>query len=173
MLRVTYDSTGVASILKHMIIPTRDELAEVLKTHRVSKRLVRDIRYVPEELANLSERDFLAVTTKSGNEGVMLFEEQVMSFDLQRRAPNKAGRVEAIICDLCSTWQRGTASAIITFKKSERSTVSYLVCADLNCSLHVRDMTTASKLSRVQLREHITPEARIERLLIKLKEVLS
>lgn len=155
-----------------MDILPRDSFTALLKNNRVSKRLVRDLRYVPEEISHASSRDFLAVTVKSGGEGVLLFESNVYPFELRRRGPNAAGRVEAIICDFCSTWQRGTASALITLKKSERNTVSYLVCGDLECSLHVRDMTPASKLSRAQLREHILPEARIERLHRRLREVL-
>jgi len=155
-----------------MNLPIRDELNESLKSQRVSRRLVRDLRYVPEEITSIDDRDFLSITTKSGNEGVLLFEHVMYPFELQRRAPNAAGRVEAIICDFCATWQRGTASALITFKKSERRSVSHLVCADLDCSLHVRDLTPASKISRTQLREHITLEARVQRLHDRLTELL-
>ncbi len=155
-----------------MILPTRDELSEQLKAERISKRLVRDLRYVPEEITHADKRDFLAVTTKSDNEGVLMYETSVHQFELRKRGSNAAGRVEAIICDFCATWQRGTTSAVITFKKSDRHTVSHLVCADLDCSLHVRDLTDVSKLSRTQLREHITPEDRVVRLNKRLGELL-
>ncbi len=147
-----------------MQLPTRQELEKILKDARVSKRLVRDIRYVPEEITHADIRDFMPVTTKSGNEGVLLFGDKIIQFTLDKRRPNAAGRVEAIICDICATWQRGTNSAILTFKVSAVHTISHLVCADLDCSLHVRGLTNASKLARTQIREQITPEGRIERL---------
>lgn len=155
-----------------MNLPTRDELNELLKTERISKRLMRDLRYVPEEINHTDKRDFLVVATKSDNEGVLLYEGSLHQFELRKRGSNAAGRVEAIICDICATWQRGTASAVITFKKSDRHTVSHLVCADLNCSLHVRDLTDASKISRTQLREQISPDDRVIRLNKRLGELL-
>lgn len=155
-----------------MELPTKQELEIRLKDTRVSKRLVRNLRYVPEEITHSSERDFLAVTTKSGNEGVLLYGETILQFGMERRRPNAAGRVEAIICDICATWQRGTNSAILTIKKDSSHTISHLVCADFDCSLHVRDLTDASKLSRTQLREHITPEARIDRMRDRLSKIL-
>lgn len=155
-----------------MNTPSREQLQESLKEARLSKRLIRDIRYIPEEIAHPDERDFLAISTKSGNEGVLLYKDTLLTYELQRRRPNKNGRIEAVICDICATWQRGTNSAIITFKKSDKATVSHLVCADLDCSLHVRDVTAASALSRVQLREHISPQARIIRLNERLERMI-
>lgn len=155
-----------------MILPTRDELAQTLKQHRVSRRLVRDLRYVPEEVTDANEREYLAITTKSGNEGVLLYGAQLVSFTLAKRSPNQNGRIEAIICDICATWQRGTNSAVLSFKKSDKKTVSYLVCADLDCSLHVRGLTAASTLSRTQLREQIDVGGRIARLHNRLRLLL-
>ncbi len=147
-----------------MNLLSRDEFGDVLKRMRISKRLQRDIRYVPEEITHIGERDFLTVRTKSGAEGVLLFGDYCVPFSLKKRSANAKGRVEAIICDICSTWQRGTNSVVITFKTSDTSTVSHLVCGDLDCSLHVRDLTDVSKLSRTQLREHISPSERLARL---------
>ena len=155
-----------------MKLPTKLEFELRMKEERISKRLVRDLRYIPEEITHVSERDFLTVTTKSGNEGVLLFNDLVIQFTLGKRRPNAAGRVEAIICDICATWQRGTNSGLLIFKKTSTHTVSHLVCADLDCSLHVRDLTDASKLSRTQLRESITPEGRIARLQDRLAKIL-
>lgn len=154
-----------------MNLPTRQELAEILRQHRVSRRLVRDIRYVPEEITHPDARDFLVVSTKSGNEGVLLYQEYVLVLTLKKRTANKGGRIEAIICDICATWQRGTNSAVVSLKKDDKTTVSYLVCGDLDCSLHVRDKTSESKLSRAHLRENITPDARIERLRANIKRI--
>lgn len=156
-----------------MILLSREELIELLKDHRISKRLMRDLRYVPEEITHPESRDFLTITNKSLSEGVLLYEDYAVSFSLAKRSANRSGRVEAIICDICATWRRGTGSAVLTFKKSATRSASFLVCLDLDCSLHVRDMTEASKLSRTQLREHITPEARVERLRIRLEALLA
>jgi len=155
-----------------MELPTRQELETRLKDAHISKRLMRDIRYVPEEINNVDKRDLLTITTKSGNEGVLIFGDHLVQFSLERRRPNTAGRVEAILCDICATWQRGTNSAVLTFKISSTHTISHLVCADLDCSLHVRDLTDASKLSRTQLRESITPDGRIARLHERLEAML-
>jgi len=154
-----------------MVVPTRETFSELLKERRISKRLVRDIRYVPEEITNSEDRDFIAVFNKSGNEGVLLFEGVVVPIERMKRSPNKAGRVEAIICDICATWQRGTNSAVLALRRSGERSSSYLVCADLDCSLHVRDLTDASKLSRAQLREHITVPDRIVRLCTRLRAI--
>ncbi|MBP9667618.1 FBP domain-containing protein [Candidatus Saccharibacteria bacterium] len=156
-----------------MNIPTRDEFVDLVRNARISRRLQRDVRYVPEEIGHADARDFLAVMTKSRGEGVLLFEDHCLPFRLTMRSANARGRVEAVICDMCSTWQRGTNSAVITFKKDDKTTISHLVCADLDCSLHVRDLTDASKISRTQLREHITLPARIERLQAKLRQMIA
>ena len=147
----------------------REGFTERVKS--VKPRLRRELRFVPEEISDWQDRDFLAVTNRSKSEGVLLFDDdRVVPFELQRRKPNVAGQLVAIICDFCATWQRGTNSAIITFYRA-KSTQSFLVCGDLNCSLHVRDKTPEAKLSRVQLRENNTTERRIERLNTKLLSV--
>lgn len=153
---------------------TREQFAEL--TRSLKQRLKRDLRFVPEEITNWKDRDFLAVTNKQGNEGVLIIpfmNDAVIPFALQARKPNAQGRIEAIICDICATWQRGPHSAVITFADGDRRTVSFLCCADLNCSLHVRDKTDAAKLSRTQLREQITPEDRIARLKERLKAMIA
>jgi len=154
-----------------MILPTKDELTKLLTAARISKRIIRDLRYVPEGITYPEERDFLAVMNKASAEGVLLYGERVIPFLLSKRSANRAGRVEAIICDICATWQRGTNSAVLTLKRSSERSSSYLVCADLDCSLHVRDMTNASKLSRSQLREHVTIPERIARLETRLRAI--
>jgi hypothetical protein len=154
---------------------TREELTSVLKIANIKSRIKRDIRFVPEEITNWENRDFLAVTNRSRSEGVLIAPLEklyIMPFELQKRVSNKTGRVEAIICDFCATWQRGSNSAIISFQKDKVS-VSFLCCADLLCSLHVRSQTTASTLSRVQLRENNSAEDRIRRLGMRLETILS
>lgn len=153
----------------------REEFAELLRDTRIKPRLKRELRFVPEEIAHWELRDFLAVTNRSGSEGVLvapLSKLYVLPFELHKRTANRMGRVEAIICDFCATWQRGSNSATITFYK-DKSSVSFLCCADLLCSLHVRSKTSAATLSRTQLREQVSPEARIIRLHDRLEKILA
>jgi len=152
---------------------TRDELTGLLNANRIRPRLKRELRFVPEEIEDWADRDFLAVMNRSRTEGVLVVPFDitvVLPFRLSKRTPNYAGRTEAIICDFCATWQSGTHSGVLTFELASKS-VSYLVCGDLNCSLHVRDKTAESKRSRTQLRETMTIEARIERLRSRLKVI--
>lgn len=150
----------------------RDAFALLVKSSPAKLRLRKTLRFVPEEVANWDLRDFLIVTDKSGREGVLLYREEVVPFTLHPRTAKSSGRVEAIICDICATWRRGTESATITFQAGERRSVSHLVCADLDCSLHVRGLTDASVLSRSQLREDLTPDARVARLHMRLKAII-
>lgn len=156
-----------------MIPITREQFNILVKT--VKSRLRRELKYIPEEILDWDIRDFLVVTKKQGNEGVLIIpnaEMAVLPFVLERRLPNARGRVEAIICDICATWQRGTHSAVITFWVSSVRSVSFLCCGDLQCSLHVRGRTRASVLARAQLREQLTSEERIERLHRRLEGIV-
>lgn len=153
---------------------TREQFAELVSG--LKPRLRRELRFVPEEITSWEERDFLPVTNKQGNEGALIVpfaHKKAAPFSLQARKPNASGRVEAIICDICATWQRGTHSAVLTFTVDATRSVSFLCCADLLCSFHVRGKTTAAQLSRSQLREQITPEARILRLRQRLGDILA
>lgn len=152
---------------------TREEFAERIVAARIKPRLRKILRFVPEEIADWDNRDFLAVTDKAGNEGVLLYQDVTVSFVLSPRVARTGGRVAAIICDICATWRRGPESAVITLPKGDSRSVSYLVCADLNCSLHVRAMTDAGILSRSQIREDITPDRRKERLRERLATILA
>ena len=146
----------------------------MVQAARIPRRLAGALRYQPESISHPEARDFLAVTNKSGSEGVLLYDNTLLyPFTLQSRHANSTGRVEAIICDICATWQRGTNSASITFARSRTHSASFLVCADLACSLHVRDLTPAAQLSRTQLREHTTPDVRVARLHARLAAILN
>jgi hypothetical protein len=148
----------------------REEFGELIKV--LKPRLRRELRFVPEEISDWDNRDFLVVMNRSKSEGVLIFDDRrTVPFQLQKRKPNAVGRIESVICDFCSTWQRGANSAIITFSRGN-STQSFLCCGDLNCSLHVRDKTAEAKLSRVQLRESNTAHKRIQRMKIKLDRTL-
>lgn len=151
---------------------TREGFTERIATAHIKPRLRKILRFVPEEITDWDARDFLAVTDKSGNEGVLLYRDVTVPFTLSPRVARTGGQVAAIICDICATWRRGPESAVLTLPKGDRRSVSYLVCADLNCSLHVRAMTDAGMVSRSQIREDITPERRIERLHERLAAIL-
>ncbi len=155
-----------------MLPINRDAFALLVKSSPAKLRLRKTLRFVPEEVANWDLRDFLIVTDKSGREGVLLYGEEVVPFTLHPRTAKSSGRVEAIICDICATWRRGTESATITFQAGDRRSVSHLVCADLDCSLHVRGLTEASKISRTQLRENIDSEGRVARLQSRSQAIL-
>ncbi len=145
-----------------------DELVVQVKLRKKQREL---LRYQPELINRWDERDFLAVFDRTGSAGVLIYEGAMTPFTFAKRKANAAGRVEAIICDICATWRRGTGSGVLTFKKSATSTVSYLVCGDLDCSLHVRGLTEASKISRTQLRENIDTSGRIMRLHERLQAI--
>lgn len=152
---------------------TREAFTQRIDAAIIKPRLSRELRFVPEEITNWEQRDFLAVLTKSKNEGVLLYGDHTAAFMLSKRKPGVSGRIEPIICDLCATWQRGSNSATITLVRRDKSTVSYLCCGDLDCSSHVRGLTNAGKLARTQLREDITPERRIQRLHTKTSVILA
>lgn len=155
---------------------TREDLESLLNQATIKPRIRRDLRFVPEEITYWNERDFLAVLNKSKSEGVLIIQHagelRAVPIRLQKRTANASGRVEAIICDFCATWQRGSNSAIISVTKSDRSSRSFLCCQDLDCSLNVRDLTMAATISRTQLRETMTIEGRVERLRRRLEEKL-
>lgn len=152
---------------------TREEFAERVVVARIKPRLRKILRFVPEEITEWDSRDFLVVTDKAGNEGVLMYQDTTVPFALSPRMARSGGRVAAIICDICATWRRGPESAVLTLPKGDSRSVSYLVCADLDCSLHVRGMTNAGILSRSQIREDITPDRRTERLRERLTAILS
>jgi hypothetical protein len=154
---------------------SRDQLSQLLKQKHVKPRLVRDLRFVPEEMSDWADRELLAVRTRSGNEGVMLVQLEdlyLVPFQITSQTADKqTGRTRAITCDFCYTWQRGSNAATITFS-GEGKSYSFLCCADLGCSLHVRNKTAAATLSRSQLHEDLTAEQRVSRLKAKLQAVL-
>lgn len=158
----------------HALAPTL--LDDLVKQGILKRKYALDLKFAPAEISNWHERDFLAVTDRHCSKGVIIAELDTLfkvPFSLQSRRPSSmTGRTEAIICDFCSTWQRGSNSAVITFDLGSKSSRSYLCCADLMCSLHVRDLTTQAALSRTQLREQVTPIRRIERLRENLHSIL-
>lgn len=157
---------------RSMDIITKIEFDELVGQLKVRKKQREQLRYQPEPISHWDERDFLAVFDRTGSAGVLVYNKSMYPFIFAKRKANSTGRIEAIICDICATWRRGTGSGVLTFRKSATHSVSYLVCADLDCSLHVRGLTEASKISRTQLRENMDNEGRVARLQRRLQVIL-
>ena len=152
----------------------RSQIEDALRLYNIGLRLRGSLRYDLDEL-DWSQREFITLTNRQGNEGVLFSEVTgagAIAYRLQKRQAGSSGRIESIICDICMTWQAGSRSATITFQK-ERGSASFLVCADLACCDHVRNKTLDALISREQLREHISIEARIERLERNLARLLT
>ena len=136
---------------------------------RFSFAVVNDI-----ESSEWNNYEIIGLRTKDRGSGVLLMELDgrlySVLYDINEMRDRSTGLSKPIICDFCKTWQTGGRAGSITFHPERRllNSISFLCCLDLNCSLHVRDMTEASKLSRVQLREDVSREYRIERLKDKL-----
>lgn len=142
-------------------------------------KLVRELRPRFDLVSDWSEREFLPITNRSSNEGVLWVEHDgqiyLLPYTLSRGIVDKAsGRARPVICDLCYTQQLGTAAARIGFAMPGRTGASrsLLCCADLDCNEHVRGKTKASLRSKTQLRESISIEDRILRLHRRLGELL-
>ena len=149
----------------------------LLKAQRVGSRIVRDIRFDPEQV--LASRELLAVPTRSGSEGVLLVnldaDLYVLPYELATNVrDNTTGLAKPITCDFCYTWQQGGRSGRVTFTRaSDGHKFTFLCCGDLNCSLHVRGLTPEALLSRTQLHEDMTPEQRAVRLQTKLTDLIT
>jgi hypothetical protein len=83
-------------------------------------------------------------------------------FNVSNAVRDSSGRLKPAICDLCCTQQASGGVRIVNFPSHNRYTPydakGRLMCADLRCSLHIRDLTAESTSSRVSLRETETVE---------------
>lgn len=160
-----------------------EEFNNLLEVSSIKQRLKRELRFNTStshlESSDWQGLEMLYVANRSGNEGVLLVEVAARIYllpcEFKKIGPSiSTGRPQPIICDFCKTWQSGTRSGTITFTnvKSTKSSVRYLCCADLRCSDHVRTKTSASKISRAQLREDMDDEDRIKRLNDRLDKLL-
>lgn len=87
---------------------------------------------------------------------------------------DKSGRLKPIICDLCYTRMPGSKIAKVTaIRKTDSHSFTWLMCNDLNCSLHSREKTTESEDSKKILGENITIDQRISRLEKHIKNIVS
>jgi hypothetical protein len=153
----------------------QESFGELIKKANIKPRLKRELRFVAST-ANMApedwlERELMNITDRTGVKGVLLLEPDdklfILPYELFRGLSNpQTGRSNPVICDFCRTWQGGGNAARISFHKDPQSinSVTFLCCADLACSNHVRTKTKASIGSRAQLREDLTNEQRVERL---------
>lgn len=152
-----------------------DQFNDLLNESGVKPRLKQELRFVTntEHLSpqDWADTELLAVRDRSGNKGVLLLTiasgTYVLPYELQKIAPSSStGRASAILCDFCMTWQSGTraGSILLSHHTTSRKRLGYLCCLDLACSSHVRTKTSASKVSRAQVREDMDIPQRVERL---------
>lgn len=148
---------------------------QIVKAAGVRGRLLRELKFAPEQIGDWKEREFIFAADRTGDKGVLIIElgkqRYAAPYELTRRVIDKAtGRSKPITCDLCYTWQAGGNGARIRFvRASDKHSITLLCCGDLECSSHVRSKTTAAKLSRVNLREDMTNEQRVQRLESRLQ----
>jgi hypothetical protein len=119
------------------------------------------------------EPELIPFCDKSGTAGILLLRNQgrilAASYELKRLKASKSGALKPIICDFCYTLQAGARIALVTFNlnREKTRTVAYYCCADLACSLHVRGLTEILDFAKSQLREDISIDDRVLRLLKK------
>jgi len=161
---------------------TLETFNEAIALSGIKTRLKNDLRFV-QSTENISndewrDRELLAITDRNGNKGVLLVslddDFYILPYELKSGITSSTtGRSQSIICDFCQTWQYGNKAGSIIFAKDRTSSVSYLCCEDLKCSMHVRTKTPESHTSRAQLRENISIEERVERLKVRMREFIS
>jgi hypothetical protein len=156
-----------------------DRYEQAIAASGLKAKYVRELRPKFALVEDWEDREFLPITDRSGNRGVLWVEldDQVyiLPFSLSRGIIDKAsGRARPVICDLCVTQQPGTLAGrlTITMPSAPESSRGLLCCADLQCSLNVRGKTAASLRSKAQLREGLTPEDRVARLRRRLSDLV-
>ena len=161
---------------------TLETFNEIIAQAGIKPRLKSELRFV-QSTENLpdeewDERELLKISDRNDKKGVLLVsldeDFYVLPYELKSGITSSAtGRSQSIICDFCQTWQYGNKSASISFAKDRTSSVSYLCCDDLKCSMHVRTKTQSAHTSRAQLREDLSIEQRVERLKTRMREFIS
>jgi hypothetical protein len=158
---------------------TTERYEQAIAASSIKPKFVRELRPKFDLVTDWEDREFLPITNRSGNEGILWVEHDehiyLLPYSLSRGIVDKAsGRARPVICDLCYTQQLGTAAARIGFAMPGRAGASrsLLCCANLDCNEHVRGTTKASLRSKAQLRESISVEDRILRLRRRLGELL-
>ena len=160
-----------------------NQFNDIVEQIQLKPRLKRELRFIvsTEKMTQTDwdESELVAIKDRSGKQGVLLVSLDSTMYALQYELTSGVqssftGRAQPIICDFCYTWQSGTRAAVITFPKSKQNkrNSSYLCCDDLRCSDHARSKTEAARMSRAQLREDLTDEDRIKRLMTKTARLL-
>lgn len=156
-----------------------EQLSDLLKQVRIKPRIVNDLRFQSDLIDDWGDLELLAVWARSGNEGVLIVPSDESAYDLlpftftHGLTNNQTGRSKSVICDFCYTYQSGGGAGRITFtRKDGLRSLSFLCCADLQCSRHVRSKTSASLQSRTQLHEDLTTQQRVDRLKSRLRQLL-
>jgi hypothetical protein len=155
------------------------QFESLLEQAHIKPRLRRELRFTPGTYMGWDDLEFIGITDRNGDRGVLLIEPYkqlfVVPYELSRRITDRqTGRTKPIICDICYTWQAGSNAGRITFlRPADAHTITFLCCADLDCCNHVRNKTKAASLSRAQLHEDLTTEQRIERLKARLQQLAS
>lgn len=177
-------STNTPVIIELMRKITAEQFQALLAKALIKPRIKREVRFA-NSVSHLDDNawaqtEILPISDRAGNKGILLLKADddsvfMASYELSRGITSSTGKAQPIICDFCRTWQTGSRSGSITLDKPGRDTgsISFLCCADLECSKHVRNLTSASKTSRSQLREDMTPEQRIARLEGRIQEISS
>ncbi len=163
---------------------TAEQFQALLAEAPIKPRIKREVRFT-NSISHLDDEawertEILPISDRAGNKGVLLLKADdnsvfVASYELSRGITSSTGKAQPIICDFCRTWQTGSRSGSITIDKPGRDTgsIGFLCCADLQCSGHVRNLTSASHTSRSQLREDMTIEQRVARLEGRIQEISS
>ncbi len=163
---------------------TQELFTELIDKAAIKPRIKREVRFTTS-VAQLDDEvwartELLPVMDRAGNKGVLLFQfdEQniyAAAYEISRGIMSSTGKAQAIICDFCRTWQTGSRSGSVTLLKPTRGdgSITFLCCADLECSKHVRNLTAAAKTSRSQLREDLDNDQRVARLKKRLEEITS
>jgi hypothetical protein len=161
-----------------------EQFNQLIAEAQLKPRLKRELRFI-NSTSNMTAQDWheaeiLSITDRTGNKGVLLLAPDddiyILPYELSRGIVNRqTGRTQPIICDFCRTWQGGSNAASISLQKDKQSfnSVGFLCCGDLACSQHVRSKTSASRISRAQLREDLTDEQRLERLEGRLRQIIA
>lgn len=89
----------------------RAQFSLLLTSQRIKPRLIRELRFVPEEIEDWDELELLAISTRSKAEGLLLIQDTdlyVLPYELATGLKDKTtGRSKPITCDFCYTWQQG------------------------------------------------------------------
>jgi hypothetical protein len=160
---------------------TQELFQTLLDGASIRPRIKREVRFTTS-VAHLDDEswartELLPIADRAGNKGILLMQqgEQIcmVAYEISRGITSSTGKAQPIICDFCRTWQTGSRSGSITLYKPGRDagSISFLCCADLECSKHVRNLTSAARTSRAQLREDIDNDQRVARLKQRLQEV--